>query len=629
MSYGAAPSIFDDPNETPTARLTRLAKQYQENYAKPALTAEEAKAAATDSLTAAPPGSIFERGIDYVRGGQDASPGRRAVADTLHGVNEYLNPLQAAYDAGAKGAQGDYLGATLAAVGAVPGFRAEGKAAEVVTDAAEAAAAKMARAAQNPIIVSPTGKPLTKTAQKALDVQARKDAEAAAKATALEGPPLTESRVSQRIPSVKGTPENVGATTDLRINTDVMRRDPEYWDKVTDAQLKFDKEGKPLYWTLKDKEGNIISQQQQRGPLTDIVPRKVATSKDPEERWASAKAIMMANLQRQYEKLDPTIRTLSTGWYPGGRKIAEDLAQKTGITREAATGNLAALSPQKDWFQNLSMGERLAYTRAEDPLISKDMVDALKTRGSAEYKKMASELDPLVGQRWSAVTNDRLAGLAAIAHDVHTREPTYRIFSPTGKQMGLSKTEAGAPEKMAWTNLANVEKAVTSLRSGGDMTKISAALGDAHKVRNFYNNLIAPRGPWNDFTNDTHNVASALLRPLSGADRLVAEGLGNAGPKSGIEGARGTYGMFADAGRAVAEKEGVLPFQIQSPTWEGVRGLFPAKAKTAEHKQAIDDIWTDFQKGELTLRQAQDKIFNYAKEKMEGDINAVPWREAQ
>src|SRR4029077_19243992 len=133
---------------------------------------------------------------------------------------------------------------------------------------------------------------------------------------------LTESRVSQRIPSVKGTPENVGATTDLRINTDVMRRDPEYWDKVTDAQLKFDKEGKPLYWTLKDKEGNIISQQQQRGPLTDIVPRKVAGSKDPEERWASAKAIMMANLQRQYEKLDPTIRTLSTGWYPGGRKIA-------------------------------------------------------------------------------------------------------------------------------------------------------------------------------------------------------------------------------------------------------------------------------------------------------------------
>ena len=618
MSYGAAPSILDDPDETPTARLTRLAKQYQENYAKPPLTAEEAAARSTTTLTAAPPGSIFERGIDIVRGDRDASPGRRAVADTLHGVNEYLNPLQAAYDAGARGAQGDYLGATLAGVGAIPGFRVEGKVGEAAADAVDAAK-RFLKDERGALIISPTGKPLTKTAQRAAEVAERKEAKAAAEAKAIEGPPLTESRVSQRIPWVKGTPKDIGSTTDLRINTDVMRSDPEYWEKVTNAQFTTDKDGNPVYTTVKGQQGP-----QARGPLTDIVPHKVATSKDPEERWGAAKAIMMSNLRRQYHALDPEVRSLSTNWYPGGRDIAAETARRTGITREAATGNFASLSPQKDWFENLSMGERLADTRAEDPRITKALVNSLAERGSEEYRTMAEKLKPHIGKRWDEIKDDKIAAIAAVAHDVHTREGTYRIFAPTGEQLGIQRTMAGEPQKMAWTNVGNVAKAVKSVRSGGDMQTISDALGGAHKVRDFYNNLISPKGPWDDFTNDTHNVSSALLRPLGGSDKLVQEGLGNAGPSSGTTGAMGTYGMFADAGRAVAKEEGVLPFQIQSPTWEGVRGLFPSK--TAAHKKAIDDIWTDFQKGEISLKQAQDNVFKYAKDKMKGDINAVPWR---
>lgn len=599
MSYGAAPSIFDDPNETPTARLTRLAKQYQQNYAKPPLTAEEVAATSTASLNPAPSGSIFERGIDYVRGDQSASPGRRMTADALQAANEYLNPLQSAYDAGTRGAQGDYTGAALAAIGAVPGFRTEAKAAEQLAEAA-------------PKLLSPSGKVLTPAAAK------RADEIAAATA----GPALLESRVSQRVPYAAGTPADVGSTKDLRIDVDTMRKDPEYWDKATNAQLTVDpKTGEPVMTVVKGEPGP-----QARGPLTDVIPEKVATSKDPEERYQAARFIMMDNLNRLYERMNPALRAEATKWYPGGNKIIGDLAGETGFSKEAVAGTMAALSPQKDWFQNLSMGERLTHTAAEAPRITEDVVRSLAERGSQEYRKFAKELKPYIGKRWDEIEDTRHAAIAAVAHDVHTRDQTVPIFSPSGKQMGLASKKSGEPSKLAWTNLGNVEKAVVSLRSGGDLGVISDAVGGAHKVRNFYNNLIAPRGPWNDFTNDTHNIAAALLRPLTGADALVQVGLGNAGPKSALLGAKGTYGMFADVGRDLAARYGVLPFEVQSPTWEAVRGLFPASAKSGA-KATVNAIWDDFRKGNIGFKEAQDRVFSHAEQKMKGDVNRVPWRD--
>ena len=57
---------------------------------------------------------------------------------------------------------------------------------------------------------------------------------------------------------------------------------------------------------------------------------------------------------------------------------------------------------------------------------------------------------------------------------------------------------------------------------------ISQALGSKHKVRSFYNNIVAPSAPNGDVTVDTHAVGVALLRPLSGKTIPVMHGLGNA-----------------------------------------------------------------------------------------------------
>jgi hypothetical protein len=100
-----------------------------------------------------------------------------------------------------------------------------------------------------------------------------------------------------------------------------------------------------------------------------------------------------------------------------------------------------------------------------------------------------------------------------------------------------------------------------------------------HKVRNFYNNIIAP-DYGHDITADTHAINVSLLRPMSGFHKAVAEGLGGEGSSSNISGVKGLYGLHADAYRRAAEtisrieNRHFLPREIQSVTWEAIRNMF-------------------------------------------------------
>ena len=57
-------------------------------------------------------------------------------------------------------------------------------------------------------------------------------------------------------------------------------------------------------------------------------------------------------------------------------------------------------------------------------------------------------------------------------------------------------------------------KGVQVLRDGS-LESVSLSLGDAHKVRNFYNNIVAPDSQLGEVTIDTHAVAAAVFKPLS------------------------------------------------------------------------------------------------------------------
>ena len=110
-------------------------------------------------------------------------------------------------------------------------------------------------------------------------------------------------------------------------------------------------------------------------------------------------------------------------------------------------------------------------------------------------------------------------------------------------------------------------------------------------------------------TVDTHAIAAALLRPLSGSDKDTAIGLGTAPPTNAMTGSKGLYGAYAEAYRRAAAERDILPRQMQSITWEAIRGLYsPVEKRTPSFRQAVNDAWARHGSGEWTQQQVQQHL---------------------
>jgi hypothetical protein len=133
---------------------------------------------------------------------------------------------------------------------------------------------------------------------------------------------------------------------------------------------------------------------------------------------------------------------------------------------------------------------------------------------------------------------------------------------------------------------------------------------------------VSPRATWaglgyepnraaGDATIDTHAIAAALLHPLGGGDKMVEQGLGMQGASDAATGSKGLYGLYAEAYRKAAEARGVLPRQMQSVTWEAVRGLFsPEEKRNAAIVAKVRAIWEGYHRGEYNQHEAQRRILS-------------------
>ena len=204
-------------------------------------------------------------------------------------------------------------------------------------------------------------------------------------------------------------------------------------------------------------------------------------------------------------------------------------------------------------------------------------------------------------------------------YDEAYNSPNYEIISPEGRKVGLVKKNDGTNANVAHQSFPFIQKAIAVL-DDPSRGNISNQLGEAHKIRNFYNNILLPKIAKEDVTIDTHAVAAALLRPFAQKSTEVTHNFGAGIPKSSITGAKGTYGIYADAYREAAKQRGILPREMQSITWEAVRGLFPNTMKTEKNKALADAIWTDYKRGRKTIDEARKDI-----EKLFGGIDAPDW----
>lgn len=339
------------------------------------------------------------------------------------------------------------------------------------------------------------------------------------------------------------------------------------------------------------------------------------------------------NLIWLHDQIDPAIRASSKRWYDGARQIADKWAREYQYQPHQVAGVLAALSPQKDWFQNVDLAKRILDisrdqldTRASPEMQARMAYYASKVKKDDNRAVFQKHIDAIGNKSLGELTDPMQRAIWVRAYDEAHNPRTYRTVSPEGEFGDLAKTAdrtvkgkpvAGKPQKVAWGSFKEISKAIEATRNPS-LETISRNMGGNHKVRNFYNNIIAPLYG-RDATVDTHAIAAANMIPAGSGHELVGAGLGLKGASSAATGIRGLYPHYIEAHRrAAAEisaRDGVrtLPRELQSITWEGIRGTFTPEQKRNEafvaHNKAI---WDAYGRGDIDADTARQQVLAHA-----------------
>lgn len=328
------------------------------------------------------------------------------------------------------------------------------------------------------------------------------------------------------------------------------------------------------------------------------------------------------NLIDMYNRVDPAKREATAKWYDSANKFAQNMATKYNSSLQQISGVIAAMSPQKDWDQNVSLAERVADTHFnhQDTVATPSMMERGKflakkrnSKGKLTNPSMKSVLPKIAGKALREIEDPVAKAAWVRLHDETTRPREYNKIDPgTGEKLGTVLSDKGEPRGVSWGGLNEISKALSILEDGS-RENISDSLGEAHKVRNFYNNILDPNNPAGHVTIDTHAVAAAHQQPFSGKSPEVKFNFGGIGSR--VTGAKGLYGIYADAYRQAASQLGIQPRQLQSIVWEHVRETFPDRFKRAaggDHVNEIKRIWRRYDQGKATLPETRKAVFDYA-----------------
>lgn len=415
-------------------------------------------------------------------------------------------------------------------------------------------------------------------------------------------------------------------TNDIRFSKGRLERVHDMEMSTRAPSAKPTKDFKP-----EDSKANLLisnfeaglGQEKWLGAVTDLVEqypnyRSAPSAKTPEQKLERMVRQMTDNLLWLHDQVPSDIRNRSKLWYDGARAIVDRWMKRYDLTDAQASGILAVLSPQKDWFMNVSLANRVIDIMSDRQAFrwSKQMDEtAARIFGKAQYNE---DIEAIRGQALQDLDDDYLRAMWVRVFDEAHNSRSFMIVSPEGDFVAEARTKDGTAGKVAWGGNSTIAKAVR-IFGDGSFDAISDALGRKHKVRNFYNNILVPNSPNGHVTIDTHAVAAALLRALSGFSTEVMQNFG--GPKSAHAGLEGTYALYEEAYHRAAQARGLLPREMQSITWEAVRGLFvPGFKSQQKNVDAVDAVWNQYRKGRLSYENARQQTLELA-----GGIEPPSW----
>jgi hypothetical protein len=392
-------------------------------------------------------------------------------------------------------------------------------------------------------------------------------------------------RVSTRNPTAKGATEDP-LKSDLQINTQAIR-DSGRADAIA----------------------TLLSQYPGNANLSPL---------DTEGKLAGFQRNGVRNLLFMHDQYPEEFRNVSKNWYDGANKLATRVwPREYGITDAQGAGGLAAISPKLEWNKNIGIEQRMieAMQQQNDlkytpkmAATAKEWIAATKPEKRAATQAM---LRQLAGKRLGELETPLQKATWIHLYQEAEGDPHYNMYAPDGSVVGPARTQKGQGPlaSLGWAMDGNVAKAVSILEDGS-RANISKQLGIAHKIRSFYNNLIAPNSRAGDVTVDTHAVAADQIRPLGMNSPEVGHNFD--GPGSDVTGVHGTYGVHADAYRDAAAQRDLLPRQMQSITWDNARSVFPREFKTPANNAIIDAIWREYDRGIRTIGQTRRAIIDAA-----------------
>jgi hypothetical protein len=257
------------------------------------------------------------------------------------------------------------------------------------------------------------------------------------------------------------------------------------------------------------------------------------------------------NLLWLHDQMPEAIRGRSQQWYDGANRIANEWSEQYGLHPRQVAGAIAALSPQRDWFQNVSLAKRLLDIRhlQADTAMTPEMeawgqsyIDRMPNRTSAAARQ--TQFDTLRGRTLGDLDNVPDRAMWSRFYDEAHNSKDFHIVTPEGEITANPVMTAGTPEQtlksgkvkaaipprpqqMGWGSFEQIENSLGALEAQ-DLPTISRLMGGQHKVRNFYNNIIEPSHPA-DVTIDTHAIAGGMLHPWGSSAPEVSQGLGIGG----------------------------------------------------------------------------------------------------
>jgi hypothetical protein len=350
--------------------------------------------------------------------------------------------------------------------------------------------------------------------------------------------------------------------------------------------------------------------------------------KAPDTIAKAAIKMAKANLRFLWEHATDEIRRDGPLWYEGAHNMAKAQAQRYGIPLQSMAGVYASLSPQKLWDQNVRLGDKLVaiYHDHQDTAWSPEM-----EAKAAEIWEPKDQwlLDRIKGKTLAELQLPAEKAVWIRTYDEAHNSQLFDRLSPDGRNLGTWVNLDGKPASNAWQNIYAIANAVIALESGGNREVLSLAMGKKNKVRSFYNNILDPHSANYDVTMDTHAIGAVLMRPETQRSTSVLQALAtnpkkDKDPKKdktppGWKGARssnktgssGTYSLWGDAYRELAEELGIEPRVLQSVTWVVKRQLFDDRMTEAT-RASVEAAWQGYHAGVRSFEDTQEEVWRLA-----------------